>query len=108
MNTHLSGFQKLALIAVIATFVMIVIGVIVRATGSGLGCIDWPLCNGNVIPPFGDDKAWIESIHRWWGVVIGFIILGLALATWRAQRPTRSIMVVVVLAVVLTGIPKAE
>ncbi|MFV2063241.1 MAG: heme o synthase [Chloroflexota bacterium] len=104
MNSHLSGFQKLALTAVIATFVMVVIGVIVRATGSGLGCIDWPLCNGNVIPPFGDDKAWIESIHRWWGVLIGFIILGLALAAWRTQRRTRSIMVVVVVAVVLTGI----
>ena len=102
MKAPLSGFAKLALTTIVATFVMVVIGVVVRATGSGLGCIDWPLCNGNVIPPIGDDKAWIESIHRWWGVIVGFLILGLAVAAWRT-RQTRSVVVMSVAAIALVG-----
>ncbi len=82
MNLRLTSFQKLALTTIVAVYVMIVIGVIVRSTGSGLGCGDWPLCRGAIIPaldgPNAWDRAdWIESIHRWWGVIIGFLVLGL-------------------------------
>jgi protoheme IX farnesyltransferase len=108
MNFRLTSFQKLALTTIVAVYVMIVIGVIVRSTGSGLGCGDWPLCRGAIIPaldgPNAWDRAdWIESIHRWWGVLVGFLVLGLAVQSWRLHRATRSIVVAAVVAVLLTG-----
>ena len=108
MNFRLTSFQKLALTTIVAVYVMIVIGVIVRSTGSGLGCGDWPLCRGAIIPaldgPNAWDRAdWIESIHRWWGVIVGFLVLGLAVQSWRHYRATRSILVAALVTIVLTG-----
>ena len=103
MPGPLTRFQKIALATVLATFGMIVIGVVVRSTGSGMGCPDWPLCHGQVIPPLDDTAAWIESIHRWWGVILGFLMLGLVLSAWRYQRTTRSVVLVSIAALALAG-----
>jgi protoheme IX farnesyltransferase len=103
MSLRLSGFQKLALSAVVATYVMVLIGVIVRSTGSGMGCPDWPLCHGQVIPALGDTAAWLESIHRWWGVIVGFLVLGLVVEALRSQRATRSVVVGSVIALGIVG-----
>lgn len=70
-------------IIVFLTYVLIVIGGIVRITGSGLGCgDDWPLCNGQLIPAFSDPtletvKTMIEYSHR---IVAGSI--GLLTLAW--------------------------
>jgi len=96
-------FQKLAAATVVTTVLLVTIGVVVRATGSGMGCPDWPLCHGQVIPPLEDYKAWLEWIHRTVAAVIGFEIIGLAILAWRDYRDNRTVAWMSLVAVLLVG-----
>ena len=96
-------FQKLAAATIVSTVLLVTIGVVVRATGSGMGCPDWPLCHNGVLPPLDDYQAWLEWIHRTVAAIIGFEILGLAILAWLDHRDRRSILWPTLAAVLLVG-----
>ena len=76
--------SRLAVGTAFLTFGLIVLGGIVRTTGSGLACPDWPLCHGHLLPPL-EFNAIVEWLHR---LVALLVSLSLAATVgWTLAHP---------------------
>ena len=104
---NFNTYQKVALTTVGATIFLIFVGGLVRASGAGLGCPDWPKCFGMWIPPlsaaelppaydasaFNVYKTWTEYINRLIGVVIGLLITATFALSFRYRKEKISITI---------------
>ena len=86
------AFTYLALAALLVAIIQVTLGGVVRVTGSGLGCPDWPLCDGRVIPVF-ERTALVEFSHRLVASVVGLLSLSVAFLAWRRYRTESWILV---------------
>ena len=84
--------RKLALATLVATFVLILVGGVVRVSDSGLGCgpagsgfHGWPFCNGDVAPGM-DLNSIVEYTHRAVAGIVSVMILAIVVLAWRRHR----------------------
>lgn len=109
--------MRLALWTTAITYLLILVGGLVRASGAGLGCPDWPRCFGSWFPPasavelppqfdpsqFNPTLMWTEYLNRLLGVTTGFAILATTISAWRHHRRDAHILWPTVIALLLTA-----
>lgn len=103
-------FLRLTKITLSLVYLVILAGAVVRATGSGMGCPDWPKCFGRWVPPtnvsqlpanyneiykesyadttFNVYHTWTEYINRLMGALLGFAVFALLIAAIYYYRKT--------------------
>ncbi len=78
-------FRTLTVITLVATVLLIAMGSTVRNTDSGMGCPDWPLCYGKLLPPL-EFTAIVEWVHRAMASVISTLVGIQAFGAFQQRR----------------------
>jgi cytochrome c oxidase assembly protein subunit 15 len=105
-------FKRFSFFTIINVYLVIIAGGVVRCTGSGMGCPDWPKCFGRWVPPteisqlpdnyvelyskgghlsveFNVYRTWTEYVNRLLGAFVGvfiFFALYFSLVYWNVNR----------------------
>jgi len=95
--------HKLAVIATLVAFAVIVLGAYVRLSHAGLGCPDWPGCYGHLTwpaephevsraeenfphRPVEAEKAWKEMIHRYLAGALVLLVVAINALSWKSAH----------------------
>ncbi|MDI9874743.1 COX15/CtaA family protein [Flectobacillus rivi] len=119
-------FRKLGLVTIVSIYLLVLAGGIVRSTGSGMGCPDWPKCFGMWVPPtevsqlppnyqeiyaeklhgeveFNSVKTWIEYVNRLVGAFTGIVVFGVFVASFSYRKRDKKLIFLSFLSVILIG-----
>lgn len=119
-------FRTLGLWTILFVYLVIIAGSVVRASGAGMGCPDWPTCFGQLIPPtdeaqlpanyheiyaergyentqFNPVKTWTEFTNRLLGVTLGILILSLAWSSRHYRETDKTVFFLALSTVFLVG-----
>ena len=88
----MKAFRVLSVATAVVTYALVVLGGVVRVSGSGLGCPDWPLCHGHLLPPL-NLHAIIEYSHRTTASLTSALVLLTAAVAWLAWRKRRDLVI---------------
>jgi cytochrome c oxidase assembly protein subunit 15 len=83
--------------ALVSVYCIIFIGGYVSASGLGLSCPDWPLCNGQILP---SEDYLIEWIHRFFAALTGALVISTAALAWPHKKTGTRIRLTSILAAV--------
>lgn len=98
--------HRLAILAVVIAFCVIILGAWVRLSHAGLGCPDWPGCYGQLTwpkaaheiqtanqafpeRPFEAHKAWREMVHRYLAGSLVLLVFAMGWMAWRGPEALR-------------------
>lgn len=105
----MDNFRRLITFTIFMTYVVILAGAVVRGTGSGLGCPDWPQCFGQWMPPvditelpadykevykidgktiadFDAFKTWTEYLNRLLGAFLGLVVVWVFIKSFKYKE----------------------
>ena len=119
-------FIRLAQVTLVFVYLVIIAGSVVRATGSGMGCPDWPKCFGHWVPPtdvsqlpdnyrelyagehhavaeFNALNTWVEYVNRLFGAVLGVLIFAQFIFSFKFRKADRRIFILSFFEFILIG-----
>ena len=93
LNRRVSGaaYRRITFVALVALYAIVVTGALVRLTGSGLGCSDWPRCSESRFIDVSTGHGAIEQINRLFTGVVAFSVVLAVLASLRLEARRRSL-----------------
>ncbi|MCW3105333.1 MAG: heme synthase [Bacteroidetes bacterium] len=125
-STTIQRFIRLAQVTLIFVYLVIIAGSVVRATGSGMGCPDWPKCFGHWVPPtdvsqlpenyrdiyagehhavaeFNALNTWVEYGNRLFGAVLGLLIFIQFILSFKFRKADKRIFTLSFIEFILIG-----
>ena len=120
------NYRKLGIATIIVVYLVVVAGGVVRSTGAGMGCPDWPRCFGSWVPPtdisqlpanyqeifgaklkgevlFNPVKTWTEYVNRLVGALAGVFVFATFIASLQYWKRDKTIVGLSLLSFLLMG-----